>query len=62
MGLLAALLPLGVSRAGVHGFLKRKFLYWLEAVSLLCGMSQAVLAIQKLETVVVSLNPISLPP
>ncbi|KND91690.1 Vegetative incompatibility protein HET-E-1, partial [Tolypocladium ophioglossoides CBS 100239] len=32
----------------VHTFLQRKYLYWLEALSLFGGLSQAVLAIQKL--------------
>ncbi|OHW95573.1 nwd1 protein [Colletotrichum incanum] len=36
----------------VHAFLERKYLYWLEALSLLRSMSQAVLAVQKLEKLV----------
>ncbi|KAH6985511.1 hypothetical protein EDB80DRAFT_229356 [Ilyonectria destructans] len=36
----------------VHAFLKRKYLYWLEAVSLMRSMSEGVLAIQKLEALV----------
>jgi hypothetical protein len=39
----------------VHIFLQRKYLYWLEAMSLQRSMSQAVLAIQKLQALVVSL-------
>ncbi|GKT48338.1 vegetative incompatibility protein HET-E-1 [Colletotrichum spaethianum] len=37
-----------------HTFLKYKYLYWLEALSLLRSMSQAVLAVQKLETLLAS--------
>ncbi|KAM9873931.1 nwd1 protein [Verticillium dahliae] len=36
----------------VDTFLQQKYLYWLEAMSLQRSMSQAVLAIQKLETLV----------
>ncbi|KAK1990768.1 hypothetical protein LX36DRAFT_663931 [Colletotrichum falcatum] len=38
--------------ARVHRFLKRHFLHWVEAQSLLQGMAQAVAAIQKLLTLV----------
>jgi hypothetical protein len=38
----------------VHIFLQRKYLYWLEAMSLQRSMSQAVLAVQKLQALVVS--------
>jgi hypothetical protein len=38
----------------VHNFLQRKYLYWLEAMSLQRSMSQAVLAVQKLHALVVS--------
>ncbi|KAH8656463.1 WD40-repeat-containing domain protein [Ilyonectria robusta] len=34
----------------VHSFFKNKYLYWLEALSLLRGMSEGVVAIQKLKT------------
>ncbi|KAI3547300.1 hypothetical protein CSPX01_03737 [Colletotrichum filicis] len=39
--------------ASVHDFLKRHYLHWLEAQSLLQGMPQAVLAMQKLQTLIV---------
>ncbi|WQF90411.1 Putative quinoprotein alcohol dehydrogenase-like superfamily [Colletotrichum destructivum] len=38
--------------ARVHAFLKRHYLHWLEAQSLLQGMPQGVVAMQKLETLV----------
>lgn len=38
----------------VHVFLQQSYLYWLEALALLRAMSQAVLAVQKLEDIVVS--------
>ncbi|WYZ45757.1 hypothetical protein EsH8_VIII_001073 [Colletotrichum jinshuiense] len=38
--------------ARVYTFLKRHYLYWLEAQSLLQGIPQAVIAMQKLETLV----------
>ena len=40
----------------VHAFLEKKYLYWLEALSLLGGMSGGVLAIAKLETLIVGTN------
>ncbi|KAF6789073.1 heterokaryon incompatibility protein [Colletotrichum sojae] len=40
--------------ACVHTFLKCHYLHWLEAQSLLQGMPRAVLAMQKLQTLVVS--------
>lgn len=39
----------------VHTFLKRKYLYWLEALSLLRAMTEGVIAIRKLEGILVSL-------
>ncbi|KAI8648966.1 Vegetative incompatibility protein HET-E-1 [Fusarium keratoplasticum] len=36
----------------VHDFLRKKYLYWLESVSLLRTMSEAVMAVQKLEALV----------
>ncbi|KAF4920398.1 Vegetative incompatibility protein HET-E-1, partial [Colletotrichum fructicola] len=41
--------------ASVHTFLKCHYIHWLEAQSLLKGMPQAVLATQKLQTLIVSL-------
>lgn len=38
----------------VHGFLEKKYLYWLEALSLLRAMSQGVIAIRQLEGLLVS--------
>ncbi|KAH7112391.1 NACHT domain-containing protein [Dactylonectria macrodidyma] len=38
----------------VHAFLKRKYLYWLEAVGLMRSMQEGVLAMRKLEALVVS--------
>ncbi|KAJ0358405.1 hypothetical protein COL26b_014495 [Colletotrichum chrysophilum] len=38
--------------ASVHNFLKRHYLHWLEAQSLLKGMPQAVVAMRKLQTLV----------
>src|SRR5205807_94388 len=32
----------------IHDFLKKKYLYWLESLSLLRSMSEGVLAVQKL--------------
>ncbi|KJZ69826.1 hypothetical protein HIM_10779 [Hirsutella minnesotensis 3608] len=40
--------------SAVHDFLKNKYLNWLEALSLLRSMSEGVLAVQKLEALVVS--------
>ena len=40
----------------VHSFLEKKYLYWLEALSLLGGMSDGVLAIEMLETLLVGIN------
>ncbi|KAK1837820.1 nwd1 protein, partial [Colletotrichum chrysophilum] len=39
---------------GVHTFLKCHYIHWLEAQSLLKGMPQAVLAMQKLQTLIAS--------
>ncbi|CAM1503379.1 Fc.00g081550.m01.CDS01 [Cosmosporella sp. VM-42] len=36
----------------IHNFLKRKYLYWLESLSLLCHLSEGALAVQKLEALV----------
>ncbi|KAL6406189.1 hypothetical protein AUP68_10357 [Ilyonectria robusta] len=36
----------------VHDFLRRKYLYWLESLSLLRSMSEGVIALQKLEALV----------
>ncbi|EXL39405.1 hypothetical protein FOCG_17986 [Fusarium oxysporum f. sp. radicis-lycopersici 26381] len=36
----------------VHGFIQRKYLYWLECLSLLRSMSEGVNAVHKLETLV----------
>ncbi|KAL2140827.1 hypothetical protein VTI28DRAFT_3191 [Corynascus sepedonium] len=41
--------PLATDHGVVHTFLKTKYLYWLEALSLLRAMSDAVMAIRKLE-------------
>jgi hypothetical protein len=38
----------------VHDFLRKKYLYWLESLSLLHSMSEGVVAVQKLEALVVS--------
>jgi hypothetical protein len=38
----------------IHDFLRKKYLYWLESLSLLRSMSEGVMAVQKLETLVVS--------
>jgi hypothetical protein len=38
----------------VHDFLRKKYLYWLESLSLLRSMSEGVIAVQKLEALVVS--------
>jgi hypothetical protein len=38
----------------VHDFIKKKYLHWLESLSLLRSMSEGVLAVQKLEVLVVS--------
>lgn len=40
----------------VNTFLKEKYLYWLEALSLLRSMSEGVMAVQKLKSLVVSSN------
>jgi hypothetical protein len=40
----------------VHTFLKARYLYWLEALSLLGSMSEGVIAMQKLENLIVSLQ------
>ncbi|KAK1991102.1 NACHT-domain-containing protein [Colletotrichum falcatum] len=40
--------------SSVHNFLRCHYIHWLEAQSLLKGMPQAVLAIQKLQTLVAS--------
>jgi hypothetical protein len=37
----------------VHQFLRRKYIYWLEALGLLQGMSAGVLAITNLESLLV---------
>ncbi|KAF4884464.1 Vegetative incompatibility protein HET-E-1 [Colletotrichum fructicola] len=42
--------------ASVHNFLKRHYLHWLEAQSLLKGMPQAVVAMRKLQTLVQTLE------
>ncbi|KEY75048.1 hypothetical protein S7711_09655 [Stachybotrys chartarum IBT 7711] len=36
----------------VHDFLRKKYLYWLESLSLLRSMSEGVIAVQKLEALV----------
>ncbi|KAH6988601.1 hypothetical protein EDB80DRAFT_172177 [Ilyonectria destructans] len=36
----------------VHDFFKKKYLYWLESLSLLCSLSEGVMAVQKLEALV----------
>ncbi|KAH6975630.1 NACHT domain-containing protein [Ilyonectria destructans] len=36
----------------IHDFLQTKYLYWLEALSLLCSMSEGVMAMQKLRGLV----------
>ena len=41
----------------VHTFLKQKYLYWLEALSLLRAMSEGVIAIRQLEGLLVSMKP-----
>lgn len=38
----------------VHGFIREKYLHWLECLSLLRSMSEGVNAVQKLEALVVS--------
>jgi hypothetical protein len=38
----------------VHDFLRKKYVYWLESLSLLRSMSEGVMAVQKLEALVVS--------
>lgn len=38
----------------IHDFLKKKYLHWLESLSHLRSMSEGVLAVQKLEALVVS--------
>ncbi|KAH7116438.1 heterokaryon incompatibility protein, partial [Dactylonectria macrodidyma] len=38
----------------VYDLLRKKYLYWLESLSLLRSMSEGVMAVQKLETLVVS--------
>ncbi|KAF4448241.1 nwd1 protein [Fusarium austroafricanum] len=38
----------------VHDFLQKKYLYWLESLSLLRSMSEGVIAVQKLEALVKS--------
>ncbi|KAJ0350786.1 hypothetical protein KNSL1_003698 [Colletotrichum chrysophilum] len=45
--------------ASVHNFLKRHYLHWLEAQSLLKGMPQAVVAMRKLQTLVDTPNSTS---
>ncbi|KAF4475367.1 Vegetative incompatibility protein HET-E-1 [Colletotrichum fructicola Nara gc5] len=42
--------------ASVHNFLKRHYLHWLEAQSLLKGMPRAVVAMRKLQTLVASME------
>ncbi|KAF4415645.1 Vegetative incompatibility protein HET-E-1 [Colletotrichum fructicola] len=42
--------------ASVHNFLKRHYLHWLEAQSLLKGMPRAVVAMRKLQTLVANWN------
>ncbi|KAK3947045.1 NACHT domain-containing protein [Pseudoneurospora amorphoporcata] len=37
----------------VHGFLAKKYLYWLEALSLLRAMSEGVIAIRQLESLLI---------
>ena len=39
----------------VHTFLKTKYLYWLEALSLLRAMSEGIIAIRQLEGLLVSM-------
>jgi hypothetical protein len=41
----------------VHTFLKTKYLYWLEALSLLQVMSEGVIAIGQLKGLLVSMKP-----
>ncbi|KAH7183770.1 hypothetical protein BKA60DRAFT_589607, partial [Fusarium oxysporum] len=38
----------------VHDFLQKKYLYWLESLSLLRSMSEGVREVQKLEALAVS--------
>lgn len=38
----------------VHVLLQKKYLHWLEALSLLRSMSEGVIAVQKLEALAVS--------
>ncbi|KAK4667645.1 NACHT and WD40-domain containing NOD-like receptor 1 [Podospora pseudopauciseta] len=38
----------------IHGFIQKKYLYWLESLSLLRSMSEGVQAVYKLEALVVS--------
>ncbi|EXM12366.1 hypothetical protein FOTG_19133 [Fusarium oxysporum f. sp. vasinfectum 25433] len=40
----------------VHDFLRKKYLYWLESLSLLRSMSEGVIAVQKLEALVKTKN------
>jgi hypothetical protein len=40
--------------SSVHKFNQKKYLYWLESLSLLHCMSEGVIAVQKLEAIVVS--------
>ncbi|KAL0933735.1 nwd1 protein [Colletotrichum truncatum] len=40
----------------VHTFIKHKYLYWLEALSILRGISQAVVAMRKLEVLVANIE------
>jgi hypothetical protein len=49
-------------RGAVHDFLRKKYLYWLEALSLCNGMSKGVVSISRLEAliqVILSTLPIS---
>jgi hypothetical protein len=41
----------------VHTFLKTKYLYWLEALSLLRAMSEGVIAIRHLKSLLVRMRP-----
>lgn len=38
----------------IYNFIQKMYLYWLESLSLLHSMSEGVMAVQKLETIVVS--------
>ncbi|KAH7124740.1 NACHT domain-containing protein [Dactylonectria macrodidyma] len=43
----------------IHTFFKEKYIYWLEALSLLGSISKGVVAIQKLDSLLVGLNSLT---